>query len=105
MRFCNNPADSQVLETLNFLLQDSLKDLRVKKKTRMTWTNIRHTAFALTVDELPELRQRDALSDFASNGFTSLEMFDSTYLKKLDLERRARESRQKIARKRSAVEK
>ncbi|KGG20339.1 hypothetical protein [Prochlorococcus marinus] len=101
----NNPADSQVLETLNFLLQESLKDLRVKKKKRMTWTNIRHTAFALTVDELPELRQRDSLNDFASNGFTTLKMFDSTYLKKLDVERRARESRQKLARKRSVVKK
>ena len=52
----------------------------------MIWTNLRHTAFYLTVRENPDLRDPIELSTFAVNGFTDVEMFQNTYLKKIDQE-------------------
>ena len=101
-RPANNPADSQVLETLNFLLQFALKETGIadQKRKKLTWTSIRHTAFYLTVQEYPELRDRTKLSSFADNGFTSVKMLDNTYLKKLEAEKTANEARTRLARRR-----
>ena len=62
----------------------------------MTWTNLRHTAFVLMIEENSDLRETSELIDFAKNGFTSLDQFQKTYLDKMDIERRASESRKKV---------
>ena len=105
-RPANNPADSQVLETLNYFLQSSVEKIKpkIKKREKMTWTNIRHTAFFLMVQANPDLRDPMELAKFAANGFTSVQMFNDTYLKNLDIEESARKSRQKVARRRSGVQ-
>ena len=88
----------------NFLLQHSVKELRIKKRENMTWTNLRHTAFVLMLQANPALRDPTQLAQFVANGFTSVQMFNDTYLKKLDIEESARKSRQKVARRRSGVQ-
>jgi len=75
----NNSGDSQVLETCNYLLQHAVKELRIKKRENMTWTNLRHTAFVLMVQSNPDLRDPTQLAQFAANGFTSVQMFNDTY--------------------------
>ena len=70
----------------------------------MTWTNLRHTAFVLMVQANPDLRDPTQLAQFAANGFTSVQLFNNTYLKKLDIGESARKSRQKGARIRSSVQ-
>ena len=87
----NNPADSQVLETLNYFPQYAVEKIKpkIKKREKMTWTNIRHTAFVLMVQANPDLRDPTELAKFAANGFTSVQMFNDTYLKKLDIEESA----------------
>jgi len=102
-RPANNPGDSQVLETCNHLLQYAVEELGIKKRENMIWTNLRHTAFYLTVRENPDLRDPIELSTFAVNGFTDVEMFQNTYLKKIDQEESARKSRQKLARRRNVL--
>tara|TARA_B100000579_G_scaffold433693_1_gene452978 strand:+ start:182 stop:1582 length:1401 start_codon:yes stop_codon:yes gene_type:complete len=104
-RKTKNAGESQTGETLNFMLQTAVSGAGIKKKGKMTWTNIRHTAFACTVMDNPDLRDPLKLKSFAANGFTTVEQFNKTYLNKIDAEQVARESRKKIARKRSAVKK
>ena len=91
-----NAANSQVGETVNYLLQEALEMLGIKKREAMTWTNLRHTAFVLMIEDNPDLRETSELIDFAKNGFTSLDQFQKTYLDKMDIQRRASESRKKV---------
>ena len=69
---------------------------RIKNRETMTWLNLRHTAFVLMIEDNPDLRETSELIDFAKNGFTSLDQFQKTYLDKMDVERRASESRKKV---------
>ena len=44
-------------------------------------TNIRNTAFRLTLEDAPELGQEPGIHAFATNGLTSTEMLRATYLR------------------------
>ena len=59
----------------------------------MTMTNIRHTAFYLTIQENPELFNTESkLKTFAENGHTSADMLRETYINKIDTERQSLEA-------------
>ena len=60
------------------------------------WTTIRHTAFRLTLEEDPGLAIPPKINSFADNGHTSPDQLRNTYLRYIDAERTARESRQTI---------
>ncbi|MEX0649862.1 MAG: hypothetical protein WD200_02590 [Candidatus Andersenbacteria bacterium] len=62
----------------------------------MTMTNIRHTAFRLTLEEVPELGRPPDIYAFAQNGMTSAEMLQSTYLRFIEEEATAKRARAKI---------
>ena len=62
----------------------------------MTMTNIRHTAFRLTMEEAPELGQEPGIDGFAANVLTSSEMLRATYLQFIEKEVTAKSSRAKI---------
>ena len=94
-RTIKNPKKA-TLKCVNHLLQESLKTLGIEKREAMTWTNLRHTAFVLMIEDNPDLRETSELIDFAKNGFTSLDQFQKTYLDKMDIQRRASESRKKV---------
>ena len=59
----------------------------------------------MMVQANPDLIDPTELAKFYANGFTSVQMFNDTYLKKLDIEESARKSMQKVARRLSAVQK
>ena len=53
-------------------------------------TNIRHTAFRLTLEEVPELGSPPGIYAFAQNGMTSAEMLQRTYLRFIEEEATAK---------------
>jgi len=59
-------------------------------------TNIRHTAFRLTLEDAPELGQAPAIHSFAENGMTSAKMLQETYLRFIEQESTAKKVRAKI---------
>ncbi|MAK08069.1 MAG: hypothetical protein CMK47_01345 [Prochlorococcus sp. MED105] len=77
------PNERKVVRTLNTLLKraiaECLPDFPNNNRDRC-WTTIRHTAFRLTLEEMPELGQYPAIKQFAKNGGTSDEMLKKTYL-------------------------
>jgi len=62
----------------------------------VTMTNIRHTAFRLTLEEVPELGSPPAIFAFAQNGMTSAEMLQRTYLRFIEEESTAKRARSQI---------
>ena len=62
----------------------------------MTMTNIRHTAFRLTLEDAPELGQEPGIHAFATNGLTSAEMLRATYLRLIGEEATTKRTRAKI---------
>lgn len=62
----------------------------------MTMTNIRHTAFRLTLEEVPELGRPPGIYAFAQNGMTSAEMLQKTYLRFIEEEATAKRARTQI---------
>ena len=62
----------------------------------MTMTNIRHTAFRLTLEDDPRLGQEPRIHAFAANGLTSAEMLRATYLRFIEEEATAKRTRAKI---------
>ncbi len=62
----------------------------------VTMTNIRHTAFRLTLEEVPELGRPPGIYAFAQNGMTSAEMLQRTYLRFIEEEATAKNARAKI---------
>ena len=63
---------------------------------RMTMTNIRHTAFRLTLAEMPQLGTTPDIHSFAKNGMTSAEMLQRTYLRFIEEEATAKRARAQI---------
>ena len=93
----NNPADSNVLENLNYLLKLAMsKYLPDFQTSECKWTTIRHTAFRLTLEDDPSLGVQPKINSFAENGRTSVNMLRDTYLKFIELEKTAKESREMI---------
>ena len=97
-RPAGNPADSPVLKTLNYLLKYVMERTFGDEfpASGRKWTTIRHTAFRLTLEEDPGLAIPPKINSFADNGHTSPDQLRNTYLRYIDAERTARESRQTI---------
>ncbi len=75
-------VNKNISETANALLQEVVELCNISKKSKMTLTNIRHTAFRLTLEELDMVSfDEQELRLFADNGNTSVEMLRKTYLK------------------------
>ena len=94
-------AQSMVMQTLNYLLKEAGTYANEKFEAgidiqQLKWTTIRHTAFRLTLEDLPELDAPKALKNFAENGHTSREMLLERYLNPLKREQQARAAREKI---------
>ena len=88
--------DSNVVATLNYLLQHAVDLCRIKKREKPFWGSIRHTAFRLTLEEMPELGIPPAIDTFGSNGHTSADMLRRNYLYHIEREQTAKEARKKI---------
>ena len=65
-------------------------------ENEIKWTNIRHTAFRLTLEDDPSLGTQPAINSFAANGNTSVEQLQDTYLKYIEQEKTALKSRSVI---------
>ena len=87
--------ESNVGETLNRLLEFACKACGINKK--IVWTNIRHTAFRLTLEEYPELGTSRYIRDFAENGHTSPEMLHERYLRFIEREATAKRAQANIS--------
>ena len=90
-----------VMQTLNYLLKKAGTYANEKFEAgidiqQLKWTTIRHTAFRLTLEDLPELDAPKKLRDFAANGHTSEKMLLERYLNPLKREQQARAAREKI---------
>ena len=89
-----NPADSQVIESLNLLLQHAIKVSGIKKRQKMTMTHIRHTAFYLLIKEFPdEFKKVDDLEILGDVGFTSEPMLRQRYVNKINAEEKIKRVR------------
>jgi hypothetical protein len=90
-------TNSTLVRNWNNLLKHALDacDPPIESKG-MTMTNIRHTAFRLTLEDDPRLGQEPRIHAFAANGLTSAEMLRATYLRFIEEESTAKESRAKI---------
>ena len=79
---------------MNFLLkiaiEQCLSDFPVKERK---WTTIRHTAFRLTLEEMPELGVAPDINAFADNGHTSPMQLRDTYLRYIDPDKTAARAR------------
>ena len=94
----DNEGESHVLETLNYLLKEAMKvGLPEFPLDGLVWTTIRHTAFRLTLEEVPSLGIPPEINAFADNGHTSAQQLRETYLRFIELERTATKARLKIA--------
>lgn len=92
-----NEAESSVLLDLNYLLKVAIeKCLPDFPKEARKWTTIRHTAFRLTLEEVPSLGVPPKINAFAENGHTSPKMLWERYLKWIDLEKTAQEAKETI---------
>ena len=92
-----NPADSHVLKTLNHLLKTAIEQcLPEFPESERKWTTIRHTAFRLTLEDDPSLGVPPKINSFAENGHTSPQQLRDTYLRFIDAEKTARETRENI---------
>ena len=81
--------------TWNLLLRAALDACEIPSD-EVTMTNIRHTAFCLTLEEAPELGQAPAIHSFAENGMTPAKMLQETYLRFIEQESTAKKVRAKI---------
>ena len=92
-----NEAESGVLRNSNFLLkiaiEKCLTDFPVKERK---WKTIRHTAFRLTIEEMPELGVLPDLNAFADNGHTLPMHLRETYLRYVDAERTASRAKKQL---------
>ncbi len=88
-------TNSTLKRTWNLLLKKALDACGIPSKD-ITMTNIRHTAFRLTLEEAPELGQPPAIHAFAENGMTSAKMLQETYLRFIEQESTAKKVRAKI---------
>ena len=93
----DNEGESGVLLNLNFLLKIAIeKCLPDFPKSQRKWTTIRHTAFRLTLEDMPELGVQPDINSFADNGHTSPQQLRATYLRYMDAEQTASRARKKI---------
>lgn len=90
-------ASETLKKNLNDLLRTALDKCEPPiSSEEITMTSIRHTAFRLTLEEVPELGYPPAIYAFAQNGMTSAEMLQSTYLRYIEEEKTAKHARAQI---------
>ena len=95
-REAKNQAESSALDCFNDLLRQALDQCNPPIPSKgVTSTTIRHTAFRLTLEEVPELGQYPGIVTFAENGHISPPMLQQTYLKYI-VERLAKQLRSKM---------
>jgi hypothetical protein len=87
--------ESNVVEMLNLMLK-RVVDLCHIKKRKVVWTVIRHTAFTLTLKEMPELGVPPDIDTFGINGGTSADQLRKKYLYKIDSEGVAKKAQKKL---------
>ena len=87
--------DSNVVEMLNLMLK-MVVDLCHIKKRKVVWTVVRHTAFTLTLKQMPELGVPPNIDTFATNGGTSADQLRKKYLYKIDREGLAKRAQKKL---------
>jgi hypothetical protein len=88
-------TNSTLKRTWNLLLRAALDACGIPSEG-MTMTNIRHTAFRLTLEEAPELGTQRYIHSFAANAGTSPQMLQDTYLRFIERESTAKQMRAKI---------
>ena len=97
IRRSEGETNSTLKRTPNFLLRSALDACEPPIPSEgMTMTNIRHTAFRLTLEEAPELGRQPEINAFAANANTSVEMLQETYLRFIEQESTAKKVRAKI---------
>jgi hypothetical protein len=94
-----NRSDGETTSTLkrtwNLLLRKALDACEIPSEG-ISMTNIRHTAFRLTLEDDPELGRPPEIHSFAENGMTSAKMLQETYLRFIEQRSTAKRSRAKI---------
>jgi hypothetical protein len=95
IRRVEGETNSTLKRTWNQLLKAALDAGGIPSKG-ITMTNIRHTAFRLTLEDDPALGRQPEINAFAANANTSVEMLQETYLCFMDQELTAKRSRAKI---------
>ena len=78
-------TNSTLKRKWNLLLRVALDACGVPSKG-ITMTNIRHTAFRLTLEEAPELGTQRHIHSFAANAGTTPDMLQKTYLRFIEQE-------------------
>ena len=81
-RQAGREAESRCNKNLNILLKRAIENFVPNFSCdARCWTTIRHTAFRLTLQEVPELGTQEYIDRFARNGHTSADQLRKTYLK------------------------
>lgn len=91
-RPAGSPKKSKVVEKANDLLKDVLRTIGIDP-TGIALTQVRHTAFRLTLEERPDLGSPGEIDAFARNGHTSASMLHKHYLKYIEIEQSTKKYR------------
>ena len=73
--------DCHFSETANVLLKKASELCSIKKRNAITRTTLRHTAFRLRFEQMPQLRDEQEIRLFADNGNTGVESLRKHYLR------------------------
>ena len=73
-------SENGVRNLLNHLLKYAIEASGIKFQGGQSWTTIRHTAFRLMLEDVPDLGKYPEITSFAKNGHTSAEELQRTYL-------------------------
>ena len=95
-RTLGSENDSNVKEVLNKMIKKVVELCHIKKRKKVVWGMVRHTAFRLTLQDDPELGRPPDIFTFASNGHTSQKMLMENYLLAIDRENVALRTQKKI---------
>ena len=89
-------SENGVRDLLNHLLKYAIDASDIKFQGGQSWTTIRHTAFRLMLEDAPNLGKYPDITSFASNGHTSPDQLQSTYLKYIADKKLASKVRQRV---------
>jgi len=96
-RIEGNEGGSRVGECINRMLKEVCDLCKIKKRNKIVWGIIRHTAFRLTLEDNPDLGSNPmALATFGRNGHTSPDMLWKHYLKSIESEKTALKAQKQI---------
>ena len=89
-------SENGVRDLLNHLLKYAIEASDIKFQGGQSWTTIRHTAFRLMLEDAPNLGKYPDITSFASNGHTSPDQLQMTYLKYIADKKLASKIRQRV---------